>query len=548
MGQPSTHRSTGNARRRWTSYAGLYHDEFAPDSVWLRDSARIQLPPLDEIQRLRVSGVIRAHPEVRGLENGIPNLVGSTGRSWQAAVIHPNHSWELLLELNQPSAASGVEIRLSLQEVGFTNFLAWLGRVSGLGRLQRFRRQNRNRQVRVTRIETEAGEIIYDFSQRLSPYSIAFARRHMHLGLNIVGFLSADLGVGESARCMVRAADAAKLPSALVPLKLHCKNRLGDQTYAERFQEKNPHEVNVIHLDPPSSHDLTHHHGEAFLKGKYNIAYWAWELPEFPDAWVPCIDYYDEIWCPSDFTREAIALKSAVPVITMPHAIAFSRPQESASESRTHFKLPIDRFIFLTLFDLNSYAERKNPQAAIEAFRVSGLGTRGAVLVVKVQNAAANPADFALLKNIVAEISGVRLIAETLSRADVYRLEAACDSFVSLHRSEGFGLAVAECMYLGKPVISTNWSATAEFVNESNGIPVRASLVTLATNHGPYGKGQQWAEPDVEHAAAGMKHLFSDQTAGARLGLAARATIESHFSPAVIGARYRRRLEAIASW
>jgi hypothetical protein len=32
------------------------------------------------------------------------------------------------------------------------------------------------------------------------------------------------------------------------------------------------------------------------------------------------------------------------------------------------------------------------------------------------------------------------------------------------------------------------------------------------------------------------------------LGSAARATIEERFSPAVIGARFRRRLEVIASW
>src|SRR3954463_11057233 len=88
------------------------------------------------------------------------------------------------------------------------------------------------------------------------------------------------------------------------------------------------------------------------------------------------------------------------------------------------------------------------------------------------------------------------LIGGTLKREEIYALEAACDCFVSLHRSEGFGLAVAECMYLGKPVISTNWSATAEFVDETNGCPVRAPLVTLAENHGPYAKGSTWANPD----------------------------------------------------
>jgi glycosyltransferase involved in cell wall biosynthesis len=127
----------------------------------------------------------------------------------------------------------------------------------------------------------------------------------------------------------------------------------------------------------------------------------------------------------------------------------------------------------------------------------------------------------------------------------VYRLESACDAFVSLHRSEGFGLAVAECMYLGKPVISTDWSATAEFIDATNGCPVRYTLTQLRESHGPYEAGQTWAEPDVAHAAEWMQQLIADPGLVSRIGRAARETIESRFSPAVVGARYRSRLEEL---
>lgn len=543
MGQTSTHRSTGTTGRRWTRFTGLFFDEFAPDSAWIRDTAEVCLPPLASVPQLRVRGTLVPHPDARGLECALPTLAGRAGGKSQAAVANAEREWEILLDLDPAAAKSGIQLQLILQGVAFTNFLAWLGRITGAAPFQRFRRQNKNRQLRVTQIETGDGEVIYDFSQRQSPYSIAFARRHLHLGLNVVGFLTADLGVGESARCMVRAADAAGLPTALVLLKLHCKNRLGDQTYADRLQEKNPHDVNVIHLDPPSTRDLTHHHGEAFLAGKYNIAYWAWELPEFPDAWVPCIDYYDEIWCPSDFTREAIALKSSVPVLTMPHAISFARPNGSF---RARFGLPADKFLFLFVYDLNSYSARKNPQAVIAAFRAAGLASAGAALVVKVQNVAENRADLDALRAALADLPGTVLLTETLSRQEIYELEASCDCFVSLHRAEGFGLAVAECMYLGKPVIATNWSATAEFLDAGNGCPVDYRLVQLERNHGPYMKGSWWAEPDPAHAAEWMRKVFADRALAARLGAAARAAIEARFSAAAIGARYRRRLEAIA--
>jgi glycosyltransferase involved in cell wall biosynthesis len=244
--------------------------------------------------------------------------------------------------------------------------------------------------------------------------------------------------------------------------------------------------------------------------------------------------------------RESIALKALFPVLTMPHSVAFERPAEGRPALRGRFGLPAEGTLFLTLFDLNSYANRKNPRAAVEAFRLSGLASSGASLVIKVQNAGANPRDFSALQDLVRDLPGTVIMNATLPRSDVYALEAACDCFVSLHRAEGFGLAVAECMYLGKPVISTNWSATAEYLNQDNGLPVRCRLVELTETHGPYVKGATWADPDPSHAAELMRGVVSDPARAAALGAAARATIEERFSPAAIGAMYRRRLETIA--
>lgn len=533
----------GAFRSRFNALEGLFFDAFAPDSVWIRETGLIRLPPLDRALQLVLHGEYRPHPQAQGLERALPGLVCLLdGRPVGSLAAPTPGPFQLTFAVAAKPSDAATLIELRLQGVGFTNFLAWLGRVTGLGAWQRFRAQHKNRQLRLTRLETTEGEIIFDFGNRNAPYSAEFARHHARLGVNLAGFLTAELGVGESARCMVRAADAAGLPTALVPLKLHCKNPLGDRTFAARLQDDNPHRVNVVHLDPPASRDLDHHH-PTFRAGKYNIAYWAWELPEFPDSWVPACAYFDEIWCPSDFVREAISLKVPLPVITMPHAISFPPPP---ADGRAHFGLPADKFLFLVLYDLNSYTARKNPQAAIEAFRRSGLAGHGAALVIKVHNVAGNEADFAHLQADVADLPGTVLITETLSREDVYRLQAACDCYVSLHRSEGFGLAVAECMLLGKPVIATDWSATAEFLDATNGCPVRYRLNPLERNHGPYGKGQLWAEADADHAAEWMRRLRADAALCARLGAAAHATIVARFSPGVVGARYRKRLEGIA--
>lgn len=543
--------STPSSNSTWRApcFTGLFFDTFAADSAWIRDQACLQLPPSEGAQQLTLRGEFRPHPDARGIETTPPTL--QCFLDGIRVATFPNLKpgpFDFAIPLSADAARRGVRITLQLGGTTLTNALAWLGRITGWAPLQRFRAQNKNRQLRIATLTTAEDEVIFDFSVRLAPFSMAYARRHTRHEFNLVGFLTADLGVGESARCMVRAADAAHITTALVPLKLNCKNRLGDPTYSTRLQDQNPFRVNVIHIDAPASRDIDHHHGKSFRAGKYNIAYWAWELPEFPDAWVPNFAYYDEVWSPSDFARAAIAMKSPVPVLTMPHAIAFPRP---TGNRRAHFGLPADKFLFLFIADLNSYAARKNPRAVIEAFRLAGLpavGSATAGLVIKVQNAADNPEDFAALQSAVRDLPGTVLITGTLPREEIYQLQAACDCFVSLHRSEGFGLAVAECMYLGKPVISTDWSATAEFVNATNGCPVRCKVVPIEKTHGPYVKGQLWAEPDITHAAEWMRQLFADRQLAVRLGAAAQHHIETHFSPAVIGARYRQRLESIATF
>ncbi len=547
--------------RRRPKFTGLFHDEIVTDSYWIREQATLLLPPLGEISRLSVVGEMLPPDPADPTSQGQFGLgVFLDGRELARRASLPPGAFRFDLALPSSGTTAGHTLALQLIGAGRGNLLAWLGRVSGIGRLQPWRRQAGNRRLRIQRIEADGdkcgslggakcgslgGEMLFDFSNRASPWNAGFARRFLKLGLNLTGYFRADLGIGESVRCMARAAEAAGLPLALVDLKLHCQNPLTDDSLAGRLQSDNPHPVNVIHVDPPGMRDIDYHHGPAFRRGKYNIGYWAWELPEFPDAWIHFAEYCHEVWAPSRFAAEAIALKVPVPVLTMPHAIAFDRP---AGDFRTKFGLPAGKFLFLFLYDLNSYSERKNPAAVLEAFRRSGLAGHGAGIVIKVHNIAGNPADYERLRAAAAELPDVTLITRTLSRREIYELEADCDCFVSLHRSEGFGLAVAESMYLGKPVISTDWSGTAEFVTAANGCPVRCSLVTLDRNHGPYAKGQTWAEPDIDHAASWMRQLAQDRPLAQKLGAAARATIEDKFSPATIGARYRQRLEAIAGW
>jgi glycosyltransferase involved in cell wall biosynthesis len=514
--------------------------------MWIRERGGITLPSgVADVSAFILEGRLIRHPELPATAR-LPRLeITVNGRVRANVAANVPGAWRADVALSAAERAGPLELGLRLRDVAWTNALAWLGRVSGLGPLQPWRRQRRNRQLRIDRILSDTGEVVCDFSRPDAPFAVPFIRRHLRLGLNVVGFLTADLGIGESARCMVRAADAAGLDCALVDLRLPCKSRRGDASFSDRLGEPR-HAVNVFHLDPPAARDIEHHHGAGLRRGRYNIGYWAWELPEFPDAWLPCFDHFDEIWCPSDFVREAIGFKAPIPVVTMPHAIRVTPPPEPPVAFRRRFELPEEAFVFLVAFDLNSYAARKNPHAALEAFRRSGLAAEGCRLVLKVHSSPGNEADARDLETLVARTPGARLIDRTLDRPDFTALLWTCDAFVSLHRSEGFGLAVAESMLLGKPVITTDWSATAEYADAATAFPVRARTVTLDLPHGPYAAGQVWAEPDLEHAAAQMRRVAGDSSLRAGVAAAGRRRVEERFAPARIGERYRQRLQAIA--
>ena len=452
-----------------------------------------------------------------------------------------------------------VTLQMQLGGVGFTNFLAWMGRLLEkqvwLPKrfrewLQPFRRQHKNRQLLLTGIAIN-GETMIDFDQPHSAFESDFILKHSRIGVNVIGWFHGFLGVGESARACARAAQSAGLEVDPVELKLKLNGGQSDDLWLEPLAEAGRHGITIAHVDAPQSFDLTRQHPVEMDPDNYRIGYWAWELPEFPDNWIQFASQFDEIWCPSAFCRDSLAPKLPVPVMVMPHAISLPWVDNKQASWRKRFGLPARAFLFLFSFDFNSYAPRKNPEAVIEAFRLAFAGMktyegRQVGLVLKMHGKGYDDSVRAKLETLKEEIDGLYIIDETLNREAFTGLQIACNSFVSLHRSEGFGLAPAEMMALGKVVISTDWSATREFIDEETGCPVKCELVELDRNVGPYTKGQFWAEPDVYHAAGWMQQVVADPDFARRIGRNAKKRIEREFSPEAIGERYLKRIKAIA--
>jgi glycosyltransferase involved in cell wall biosynthesis len=347
-------------------------------------------------------------------------------------------------------------------------------------------------------------------------------------GLNLVGYFDSPSGVGQSARSIADAAICAGIGVHRI------------EASAGRRKETPPFDINLFHVNADGAAATVEEMGPPFHNGRANIGYWYWESEEFPRRWRDRFDYFDEVWVASDFCRRAIAPVAPVPVVILPPAVATTfRP-----DAKTRLGFAASDFLFLTMFDALSVSERKNPVGTVRAFARAFPVTGEAQLLVLVGNADREPGLVSSLRE-ASRGARVQIRQEVLSRDGVETLLSACDVYVSLHRSEGFGLPIAEAMSAGKPVVATGYSGNADYFDEATGFPVAWSGFTLPRRIRDYDAGTRWAEPKEEHAIERLREVFENREEASRRGDAARRRIAERYSPGVIGNQIASRLAQV---
>ncbi|WP_130619629.1 glycosyltransferase family 4 protein [Dyella amyloliquefaciens] len=342
-------------------------------------------------------------------------------------------------------------------------------------------------------------------------------------GVNLVGYARGEFGVAENVRSYARALDKAKYPFIIRNFDIGVVSRQNDLSMDGHISDSLRHDVNVFFVNADQMHVVHDGLGKAAFDGRYNIGFWLWELDSFPAAWDSAFDLVDEVWAPTDFVCDAIAARTNKTVRKIPKAIEFDVP---SGIGRDHFALDRDDFIFLYSYDFNSFASRKNPEAAIASFRRAFSDGRGGVrLLIKSINGQRFPDRLKALADSVADDPRIEIRDGFLSREEMFALQNNVDCYVSLHRSEGFGLGMAESMYLGKPVIATGYSGNMAFMTRDNSCIVDYKLVPLVDGDYPYWQGQRWAEADVEHAARYMRRMLDEPGYAARVGAAGAESI-----------------------
>jgi glycosyltransferase involved in cell wall biosynthesis len=360
-------------------------------------------------------------------------------------------------------------------------------------------------------------------------------------GVNVVGFLTGELGIGESARLMLGALNEAKVPNAAVTV---AQNLMSRTSAPAPSPSRSRFETTLLCVNA----DLTGRVAMAvpgLMRRTYRIGMWYWEVDHFPETQHDGFNHVDEVWVATDFVRRAIETHSPVPVFTVMPPLPQRGPEPTITQSQ--LGIP-ERDYFLFSFDFLSTAERKNPSELIDAFAAAFRPGEGPLLVIKSINAHQRPSEAERLRLRAAGEPDVQLIEERLGAAERDALVARCACYVSLHRSEGLGLTIAEAMAWGRPVIATGYSGNLAFMTDENSFLVPWTPTAIPNDAAPYPPGGSWAQPDLDAAARLMRTVVDDTELAARRGARAARDIATLHSPEAAGRRIAHHLGRPGLW
>jgi glycosyltransferase involved in cell wall biosynthesis len=361
----------------------------------------------------------------------------------------------------------------------------------------------------------------------------------MSVGVNLVGYLDAEVGTGEAARLVATGLSAAGVPYAAI----------GEVATASRRRHPFPvvapgdadHPINLLCLNADMLPAFAARVGPGFFAGRRTVGLWFWEVGAVPPGLLRAFDHVDEVWVASHHVADAFAPVAPKPVIHMPLPVAvLGAPKAGPPDG-----WPVGPTI-LFVFDHLSVFERKNPLGVVEAFCRAFPRPAGPTLVIKSINGDQAPAEHARLVAATAARPDVVVWDGYVDAATMQAMTAACVAYVSLHRAEGLGLTIAQAMAHGRPVIATGATGSLEYTSPFNSYLVDHRTVRIGDSAPPYPADGTWAEPDLDDAARLMRRVIEEPDEAARRGARGRDDLRRTHAPAVAGAAMRRRLELLA--
>jgi glycosyltransferase involved in cell wall biosynthesis len=316
-------------------------------------------------------------------------------------------------------------------------------------------------------------------------------------GVNLHGFFLAETGLGESARLLYQAFKTQEICTAACIRELS-EGRNNALDFQDLVQTDAPYNVGV-NIDGLIGYRGLRHQ---ICRNKYNIAYPFWELESIPERYLNYLRTYDKIWAPSSFIFHTLERHGFTNIEVVKHPIRMPDQQPAFFDVRSELRI-------LFYFDFDSFPARKNPEAAVHAFKKAFGREKDVSLTVKVRGQA-DAGRRAWLANQANADRRIQIVDRLMSRQEMSLLMNEHDVFISLHRSEGLGLGIAEALAAGKAVVATDYGGSTDFINVQTGFPVQWDRVNVGANEYVLSDNATWAEPSVEHAAALLRSIYDD--------------------------------------
>lgn len=361
----------------------------------------------------------------------------------------------------------------------------------------------------------------------------------------VIGYLQAEMGVGQAGRTVLRSFEVTEARVQGFNVSVNVTARQGDRTVESLLAPAPDAYIHLYVVNADQLAIVAETVSPSCQPPQYRINMPFWELSKFPSAWISHYQGFDEIWAPTRFIQASLQAALSLPTLWMPPAVKMA---DFETVGRSRFNLPPDAFLFLFNFDFSSYSTRKNPMAAISAYRLAFRDrplTVPTALAIKTMGYDADGKHLKQLLEMTEKDPDIIIINEQMTYSETLSLMNCCDCYVSLHRSEGFGYTLAEAMLLGKPVIATDYSGTKDFINKTTAFPVKYQLKPLEAGDYPFWEGQKWADPDLDHAAWLMRRVIEDELGSKAIAMVGRNKILTDYSPDVVGRRYLARLRQI---
>jgi len=370
-------------------------------------------------------------------------------------------------------------------------------------------------------------------------------------GINFFGYFNNIFGVAEIARAVFTPLLYTGTPFLLCPVNTNYHYKLPegfrDFNHMQKFfSAANPYSINLLMINADQIPNIWKHFGKENFSDTYNIACWFWEIEDFfpfPDA----INLVDEIWGFSDFCCNIYKKFASKPVIKITYPFHQSwKTLIPSPEVRRIFDVPDSSVVFIFTFDFHSCFERKNPIGLIKAFlNAFPVGDEDVILIIKSIHAEKFLNEALELHEACKVDNRIRWINQSMTKEEIISLINACDCFVSLHRSEGFGIGLAEAMFLGKSTIATAYGGNIDFMNDENSLLVPYTMIPIEKEFGPYKRGYFWAEPDYNEASKIMKLLSRDKDLRMKIGTKASDDIKTQLNPNKTADEILRRISEI---